>query len=79
MNMDILAVKYAGLGELWAAITEILQTSTEFQAYLAASSVRSIVAPLLINITQDLARSSSGRCYIQRCICYHMFYALEVL
>ncbi|XP_071541821.1 uncharacterized protein [Panulirus ornatus] len=60
MNMDVLAVKYAGLGELWAAITEILQTSTEFQAYLAASSVRSIVAPLLINITQDLARSSSG-------------------
>ncbi|KAG7172071.1 Ovarian abundant message protein-like 1, partial [Homarus americanus] len=59
MNMELLVIRYEGLGELWAAITEVLQTSTEFQAYLAASSVRSLVAPLLINITQDLARSSS--------------------
>ncbi|XP_068245807.1 lysosomal-trafficking regulator isoform X3 [Palaemon carinicauda] len=61
-NMDatILATKYKGLGELWVAITQVLHKSSEFQAYLAASSVRSLAAPLLINITQDLARASSG-------------------
>ncbi|XP_069997726.1 lysosomal-trafficking regulator isoform X2 [Penaeus vannamei] len=61
-NIDgqTLALKYAGLGELWNAVTEVLHTSSEFQAYLAASGIRSLVAPLLVNITQDLARASSG-------------------
>ncbi|ROT79730.1 hypothetical protein C7M84_001547 [Penaeus vannamei] len=60
IDSQTLALKYAGLGELWNAVTEVLHTSSEFQAYLAASGIRSLVAPLLVNITQDLARASSG-------------------
>ncbi|XP_063878429.1 lysosomal-trafficking regulator-like isoform X2 [Scylla paramamosain] len=60
VSADTLIEKYIGLGELWAAVTEVLQTSTEFQVFLAGSAVRSLAAPMLVNITQDLARSSSG-------------------
>lgn len=60
VDADTLIDKYIALGELWAAVTEVLQASTEFQVFLAGSAVRSLAAPMLVNITQDLARSSSS-------------------
>lgn len=61
VDADTLADKYIGLSELWQAVTEVLQASSEFQVFLAGSAVRSLAAPMLVNITQDLARSSSGQ------------------
>lgn len=60
LDADTFVDKYIGLSELWQAMTEVLLASSEFQMYLAGSAVRSLAAPMLVNITQDLARSTSG-------------------
>lgn len=66
--MEELGQRYGGLGELWGAVREGVEGSHELRVFLAESAVRSMSAPLLLSISQDLARASSGEFLHLHCI-----------
>ena len=60
MSLDALRDRYLALTELWEAVRAHLCAENVVLEELTDSSIRPLAAPLLWNLAQDLARTSSG-------------------
>ncbi|XP_076043671.1 uncharacterized protein LOC143026783 [Oratosquilla oratoria] len=60
IDIEELTDKYIGLSELWGAVMEVARDQSEFRVYISSLPAISLAPKLLVNITQDLARASSG-------------------